>query len=70
MDDFHDHPDFDAHCLTALRRRIVVPKTFKALFEPDRPRHTLSTTPAVDIAVARDISYYFEGEEELDATDS
>jgi transposase len=70
MDDFRDHPDFDAHCLTALRRRIVVPKTFKALFEQHGPRHTLSTTPAVDMTMARDISYYFDGEEELDATGS
>ena len=36
MDDFRDHPDFNTHCLTALRCRIVVPKTFKALFEPEK----------------------------------
>lgn len=73
MDDFCDHPDFDAHCVTALRRRIVVPKTFKALFEPDETRRrgeTLSTTPAVDMTMARDIAYFFDFEEDLDAAGS
>ena len=70
MDDFHDHPDFDAHCLTALRRRIVVPKTFKALFESVETHHSLCATPAVDMTMARDISYYFDVEEVLGATGS
>lgn len=73
MDEFREHRDFDTHCLTALRRRIVVPKTFKALFEPDRiagRRGTLSTTPAVDMTMARDITYFFDLQEELDAAGS
>jgi len=73
MEDFRDHPDFDTLCLTALRRRIVVPKTFKALFEPQkssRGRETLSTAPAVDMTMARDITYFFDFEENLDATSS
>lgn len=73
MDDFRDHPDFDTHCLTALSRRIVVPKTFKALFEPDKTSHgrkTLPTKPATDMSMARDINYFFDFEEDCDAAGS
>ncbi len=71
MEDFRDHPDFDAHCRTALRRRIVIPKTFKTLFEAQKTngrREPLPTTPAVDMSMARDINYFFGFEEDLDAT--
>lgn len=73
MDDFKEHPDFDAHCVTALRRRIVVPKTFKALFEAEKPDHrpdTLPPAPAVDMTMARDIGYFFDSQEDRDAASS
>ena len=73
MEDFCDHPDFHSHCVTALRRRIVVPKTFKALFEleePHRRQTRQSPTPAVDMTMARDITYFFDTEEELNAAGS
>jgi transposase len=73
MDEFLDHPDFDAHCLTALRRRIVVPKTFKALFETDKTddgRKTLPAKPATDLSMARDINYFFNSGEDCDAASS
>jgi hypothetical protein len=69
MEKYHDHPEFEAHCLTAIRRRISLPSTFRSLFETHSPLTTPERPhPATDMSMARDISFFFDLEEESHAT--
>lgn len=71
MEKYYDHPDFEAHCLTAIRRRISLPSTFRSLFETHSPSVTPQhSQPVTDMSMARDINYFFDLEEGSHATSS